>query len=68
MRNCGCKRRPQRIHHNVQEILDMIVFTCPGCGANKKYKQFFAHVAECDKITEEMKTSQNQMKQKVAAN
>ena len=46
----------------------MLMFTCPGCGVNKKYRQFFAHVAECDKITEEMKTSQNQMKQKVAAN
>jgi len=37
----------------VREILDSLMFTCPGCGVAKKYEQMFEHVKTCKDIKPE---------------
>ena len=65
---CRCKAKPQTLHRNVKEILDMLLFTCPGCGVAKKYKQIFEHVKECDQISQDHKMSEDSVKEKILAN
>ena len=52
----------------MQEILEMLLFTCPGCKAVKKYKNIFSHVKECAEISEDHKMSEESIKEKIVAN
>ena len=70
VRNCGSKERPVKIHRSVQEILEMLQFTCPGCENMRplRYKAIFDHVKQCDKISNEMKVSKQDMVNQIVAN
>ena len=65
---CRCKVRPVKLHRNVQEILDMLLFICPGCKQSMKYRKIFEHVKQCDKISEDHKMSEESIKEKIVAN
>ena len=46
----------------------MLTFTCPGCRERKKYKNFFDHVASCDKIGQDDMISNDQLNKIVQQN
>ena len=47
--NTSCRSRaaPTKMHNAVQEILDLVMFICPGCDKKMRYKQMFDHVKQC---------------------
>ena len=59
--DCRSRQPPVRLNNNVREIMELLIFECPGCGERKRYQAFFEHVKNCDRISEENMTSNEQM-------
>lgn len=50
VQNCRSRQQPTKMHRSVQEVLELLNFTCPGCNERKRYKAFFEHVKVCERI------------------
>lgn len=48
--NCRSRMQPIKMHRSVQEVLEVLMFNCPGCQKRVRYQAFFEHVATCAKI------------------
>ena len=56
------------MHNNVREILELVQFTCPGCGERKRYEAFFNHVKTCPRIGADSMVSSEQMQKIMTEN
>lgn len=56
------------MHRSVQEVLELVNFTCPGCNEKKRYKAFFEHVKICESIGADAMVSNEQIQKIVAEN
>ena len=41
---------PEELHRSVREVIEKLVFLCPGCGIKMQYESMFDHVTVSDKI------------------
>ena len=68
VQNCRSRQRPTEMHRSVKEILELINFSCPGCGTRKRYQAFFNHVQTCEEIRPDAMHSSEQIQQIVVSN
>ena len=50
VQNCRSSIAPTKMNRSVHEILELLMFNCPGCNERKRYAAFFEHVTHCERI------------------
>ena len=48
--HCGSSENVVDMHRVVKEILEKLIFKCPGCGGKRNYEEMLKHMNNCPNI------------------
>ena len=67
---CQSTKNPEKLHHSVKAILEKCRLDCPGCSQTFEYLNglAFNHIESCEKVPEELKYNESDLKEVVQQN